>query len=274
MFGRRRFDLTQARCVAPAHSRSRAQSLVEFGLLLPLLLFLLTTLFEASRLFQAYLAVGYAAREAARFAVAGSPVMLLTDGDDSCEVIGHPNTGDPYALPGEYQQCRLDWIKHVAWENARRGLLLDELEIDVTKPYYLGVYVRGSPIFGAAPVSDHAGAPRTKIEITIVFNHPVTSPFLSGLLPTIRVTRTVQMVNEPWEGGGAEMPKRLPTATALPPLDTDGDGWSDNDEKAIHGTLPSSADTDGDGYYEGDGRLVPIDPAPLDPCVPDDACEP
>ncbi|MGD8815264.1 MAG: TadE/TadG family type IV pilus assembly protein [Anaerolineales bacterium] len=274
MFGRRREDSVGPQSLVLDHPCSRAQSLAEFALLLPVLLFLITTLFEASRLFQAYIALGFAAREAARYAVAGSPVMLLTDGEDSCQELGHPGTGVAYALPAEYQRCRVDWIKQIAWENASHGLLLDELEMDVTKPYFLGVYVRGAPSFGAAPVSDHAGSPRTRIEITIVFNHPVTTPFLSGLLPTVRVTKTVQMVNEPWEGGGAEMPQRLPTATGLPPLDTDGDGWSDNDEKAIHGTLPSNADTDGDGYFEGDGRLVPSDPAPLDPCIPSGDCEP
>ncbi len=273
MLGLRRADLAKAGRAVPAPLRMRAQSLVEFSLLVPFLLFLITTLFEASRLLQAYLAISFAAREAARFAVAGSPVMLVTDGDDSCEAMGNPITGAPYALPDEYQQCRVDWIKYVAWENAQPGLLLDEMETDVTKPYYLGVFVRGAPTFGGEPISDHAGAPRTRIEIVIVFNHPVTNPFLSSLLPTIRLIKMVQMVNEPWEGGGADVPQLIPTATGLPPLDTDGDGWSDNDEKGIYGTLPSTSDTDGDGYHEGDGRLVPTDPAPLDPCVPSGVCD-
>ena len=53
--------------------RKRGQSLVEFAVALPFLLVILLGLFEAARWFQAYLAVQYAAREAARFAVTGQP---------------------------------------------------------------------------------------------------------------------------------------------------------------------------------------------------------
>ena len=63
------------------------QSLVEFALVFPLMLLLITTLIETSRIFQAYLAVGYAARAAARFAVTGSPPMLTSHGPESCQEI-------------------------------------------------------------------------------------------------------------------------------------------------------------------------------------------
>ena len=59
------------------------------------------------------------------------------------------------------------------------------------------------------------------------------------------------MVNEPWEGGGPDKPPAMDTATPLPPLDTDGDGWSDIFEKETCGTFPSNTDSDGDGYLEG-----------------------
>ncbi|MGD8813180.1 MAG: TadE/TadG family type IV pilus assembly protein [Anaerolineales bacterium] len=246
-----------------------AQSMVEFALVLPVLLVLVMTLLEASRIFQAYLAVGYAAREAARYAITGSPPMMIAHGEDSCQELGHPVTGAAYTLPNDYQQCRIDWIIHTGRETAKPGLLMAEFETDVTKPAYLGVFVRGSPNFGAAPTNDHAGVPRTTVEVMVVFNHPVTSPVYSMLLPTIRITRHVRMVNEPWDGGGPEVPPDVPPADPLPPLDTDGDGWSDDDERNIHGTLPSNPDTDDDGYYDGDGTLEPVDPEPLDPCDPD-----
>lgn len=44
-------------------------------------------------------------------------------------------------------------------------------------------------------------------------------------------------------------------------LDSDGDGWSNSQEK-VAGTAPDSVDTDGDGYWD------PHDPNPLDPNVP------
>lgn len=250
--------------------RGNGQGLVEFAVALPLLLFIILGLLEVARWFQAYLAVHYAAREAARYAVTGQPPMY---GDDSCDVTGEPVTGNPYSLPSDYDRCRVDWIKYVGRQLARQGLLLRDSVTDITKPYYLGVLVRGSPSFGAAPVYDYPGIARTKIEVTVVYNHPVTNPMLSALLPTIRTVGVSQMVNEPWEGGGADKPPEVPPAPPLPPLETDGDGWSDNDEREIYGTSPSNPDTDGDGFNEGPGG----DPAPLDPCDPDPdspACNP
>jgi hypothetical protein len=245
------------------------QSMLEFALVFPIMLLLVMTMIEVSRMFQAWLAVGYAARQAARFAVTGSPPMMIAHGPESCQALGEPVTGDPYALPSQYQTCRVDWIKYVGREAAKPGLYVDDLVVDITKPYFLDVYVRGFVTFSSAsPSSDHAGAPRTPVEVTVVYNHPVTNPLLNALLPTVRITRIMRMVNEPWDGGGVELPPELPTATPLPPLDTDGDGWSDIDERDIYGTLPGNPDTDNDGYFDGDGTLLPVDPEPLDPCIP------
>jgi len=253
--------------------RGNGQALVEFAVALPLLLFIILGMIEVARWFQAYLAVQYAAREAARYAVTGKPPMY---GDDSCEETGKPVTGDQYSLPSDYDQCRVDWIKHVARELARQGLLLNDAVTDITKPYYLGTLVRGSLSFSAPPVYDYPGVARTKIEVTVVYNHPVTNPMLSGLMPTIRTVGVSQMVNEPWAGGGADKPPEVPPAPPLPPLETDGDGWSDVYERETSGTLPSNPDTDGDAYCEGikadwSGDVIdlcgmhPVDNYPLDP---------
>jgi len=49
---------------------------------------------------------------------------------------------------------------------------------------------------------------------------------------------------------------------AAPQLDSDGDGWSDANEK-ITGTAKDNVDTDNDGYWD------PHDPNPLDPNIPE-----
>lgn len=247
--------------------------MVEFALTFPLLLLVLLGMIEAARWMHAYLAVQYASREAARFAVTGSPPLYVTDGEDSCEELGHPETGSAYVLPDEYTQCRVDWIMDKGRSAAKEGLLVEDTQDDISKPYYLGVRVRGSQTFDGSPVLNHPGAARTKVEVTVVYNHPVSNPLMATLMPTMRIVGVTQMVNEPWEGGGAEVPPEIPPAPPLPPLDTDGDGWSDVAERDIHGTLPANPDTDGDGYFEGTGILTPSEPnspeAPLDPCDPD-----
>jgi hypothetical protein len=263
--------MTPQSSVSYLGDRKRGQSLVEFAVALPFLLIILLGLFEAARWFQAYLAVQYAAREATRFAVTGQPPMYITDGEGSCEEMGIPVTGWPYDLPDDYEKCRVDYIKQVGINLAKLGLNVDHSVTDVTKPRFLGVYVRGgdSSSSAANTVSGHPGVARGRIEIRVVYNHPVTNPLLAPFLPTIRVIGTSEMLNEPWIGGGPDVPAEFEPPEPLPQLDTDGDGWSDVDERDIHGTLPGNVDTDGDGVPEGPGG----DEAPLDPCVPN-RCEP
>ena len=52
-------------------SKQKGQGLVEFALILPLLLLMFFGIIEFGRIFQAYLTVQHAAREAARYAVTG-----------------------------------------------------------------------------------------------------------------------------------------------------------------------------------------------------------
>lgn len=242
----------------------RGQALVEFALGLPMLLFLLLGVLEASRWFHAYLAVQHASREAARYAVTGKPPMLISDGPDSCEELGHPITGDPYSLPAEYGQCRVDYIMDVGVNLSKLGVLADSAQIDITRPGYLGVLVRGAPAVGASAEDDHAGVAKGRVMVRVIHNHPVNSPFFSTFLGTIRVVGTTELINEPWAGGGMELPAVFAPPDPLPPIDSDGDGWGDVEEMNVYGTLLNNPDTDGDGVNEGPGG----DPAPLDPCVP------
>ncbi len=249
----------------------RGQSMAEFAISLPILLFIVLGFIEVARWFQAYLAVQYAATEAARYAVSGRPPMYDEGDETGCESI-KKDDGSYYVMPGEYNDCRVAMIEYMGEQLAGVSLLFDPDVDDITRPYYLGVDVRGSPAFGAAPVHNNAGAARTKIEVTIVYNHPVTNPFFATLLPTIRVIGRVQMVNEPWEGGVAEPPDPMPTATPLPPLDTDGDGWPDVEENEFYKTYPNNPDTDGDGCIEGPSGFDNNSDRALDPSYPDGGC--
>jgi hypothetical protein len=247
------------------------QSLVEFALALPILLFILLGLLESARWFHSYIAVQYASREAARFAVTGNPPMYISDGPGSCEEQRKPASGIPYTLPAEYNQCRVDYIKEVGVNLSKLGLLSDPTQGDITKASYLGVFVRGAPGIDESVQDGHPGVARGRVEVRVVYNHPVINPFFSTFIPTIRVVGTTELINEPWTGGGADVPAVFDPPDPLPLLDTDGDGWSDVEERDVHGTIPSNPDSDGDGVNEGPPPGG--DPAPLDPCDPN-ACPP
>jgi hypothetical protein len=240
------------------------QSLVELALALPILLFVFLGILEAARWFHSYLAVQYASREAARFAVTGNPPIYIKDGDGSCEESGKPGSGMPYVLPLEYEKCRVDHIKLVGISLTNLGIAADLDQGDITRAGYLGVFVRGAPTIGANAKDDYPGVARGRVEVRVVYNHPVNNPFFSTFLPTIRVVGTTELINEPWTGGGADVPAVFAPPPPLPALDSDGDGWNDVEERDVYGTIPSNPDSDGDGVDEGPGG----DPEPLDPCVP------
>lgn len=258
-FLRRRWIFPEARTVpVPAQtplsgssirSRVRGQAAVEFAFTIVLLLFVVLGLIEVARWFNAYLAVQFAAREAGRYAVTGKPSRTECVND-----LGFPGAA---TSPGVYRDCRLFQIKSIGRHFAQTSLMVDDSLTDAEqgKPRYLGVLV--SSVGGLNDV----GRAKEKIQITVVYNHPVTNPFLATLLPTIRVIGSVEMINEPWAGGGdVTVPDPIP-AEILAPLDSDGDGWSDADEVNTYGTFPGNPDSDEDGYCEGDGRLTPSEPA-------------
>lgn len=61
--------------------------------------------------------------------------------------------------------------------------------------------------------------------------------------------------------GGSDTSSSTPAPTATQALDSDGDGWTDEQE-AVAGTDKHEKDTDGDGYWD------PQDANPLDPNIP------
>ena len=68
----------------------RAQSLVEFALILPVLILLIFGLIDFARVFQAYVTLENAAREAGRYAVTGQRMTSLSlDREESIRKVGH-----------------------------------------------------------------------------------------------------------------------------------------------------------------------------------------
>lgn len=244
--------------------------MVEFALTIGMLLLVILFLLETTRWFFALNAVQNAAQEAARYASTGQPSRQWCEDNGFSGAILNTDV---------YADCRVDAIERFAIARAQTGLSVDATQDDIARPGYLGVIVRGSAGGAATPSPGNPGLPRAKVEVMVIHNHPVITPLVSGMLPQIRVVGEYQIVNEPWAGGEAIVPATLESAPALPPLDSDGDGWGDADEINNRGTSPSTPDTDGDLYCEGiqgdwaedvvDQCTLGTDSAPLNPCQPD-----
>jgi hypothetical protein len=240
-------------------SQGGGQGFVEFMLVVPIVLAMIFGIIEAARWFAAVNALQNAARETARYASTGQPYAADCDEFDS------------------YQECRVETIQQVAMNLAGAGLVVDPAVTDETAPKYLGVEVWGAPCLDGAdpdcdPELDNPGVAQGKVEIRMDYNHPITNPFFSTWFPAIHVSGRYQIVNEPWYGSAFVDPPAIPPAPTPEALDSDGDGWPDDDERDVYGTRPNSNDTDNDGYYDGDGSLTPTEPnavAAKDACVPD-----
>ena len=80
------------------------------------------------------------------------------------------------------------------------------------------------------------------VDVGLVNSHEVT-----GLVPG----QTYYFAVTAYDSQGNESAYSNEIPHAIPAVDTDGDGLSDQDETNIHGTDPNLADTDGDGLSDG-----------------------
>ncbi|NIS80274.1 MAG: hypothetical protein GTO14_08705 [Anaerolineales bacterium] len=189
-------------------SNSRAQSLVEFALILPVLLMLIFVIVELARLLHAWLAVENGARFGVRYAITGefNPTYC----------IGFP--GDICDDQSEEDAARIPSIK----DTARAGsvaILRDETKA-VGEPGFYKVTVCSSrrdafdqPIFqynepdpgndpamciriaDSVPMED-GGGPGDRVSVTVEFEHPLIAPILSSWWPHIHLRARRQGIVE------------------------------------------------------------------------------
>jgi hypothetical protein len=175
-------------------TKTRGQALTEFALILPLLLLLLLGIIEGARIIWAYITVQNAAREAARYAVSGQPLI----------------NGDPWMLPNESKpgpdNDRVEYIKAKAVELAS-GLAVD---VYATGPYTdsylsqadvpnaLGVTVWGQPDPNGPFIPDHASEQGLNVTVEVYYNVVMLDPIYSVIIPNgyVRLIGRVQMQNE------------------------------------------------------------------------------
>ena len=116
-----------------SHIAPRAQGLVEFAVILPILLIALFSIIELGRLFHAYLVVENGARFGIRYAVTGEY--------DPANCPSGATVEGKCINPGEEVIARVDSIHEVAWGGSESIMRKGEGEVDNTQPGYFHVLV-------------------------------------------------------------------------------------------------------------------------------------
>ncbi len=214
------------------HKRPRAQSLVEFALLLPVLLLVILTLIDAALVFQGYLTVAHAAREGMRFAVVYRP--------NQGECLHRDSTG--IAIPEPYPDCPVDYAEDSTESDnryfARRSVLIKRAAMQAVvglrteticdgvdsstcitthnnEPGMLGVRIWGFQSFEGSEQINMPGLQGLPVRVQVIHNVPLV--VYGAFLPNahLQVRSAASGINEGVQVGWGNLPP--PTFGAVPP---------------------------------------------------------
>jgi hypothetical protein len=189
-------------------SKQKGQGLVEFALILPLLLLMVFGIVEFGRIFQAYLTVQHAAREAARYAVtgqggvdAGERVRAIKE--KALESMAGVNVDydkiDWRECPSElYSDCDFMDAQHWYWESPGNPINVNAILLQV---------------YGPGGEND-PGGPGERVIVRVIYNLQTLTPFFTGLFPLVQLRGQMEMINEGFGVTGASHGGVLP-----PPLE-------------------------------------------------------
>jgi len=250
---------------------SRAQGLVEFAIVLPVLLVAIFVVVEFGRLFHAWLTVENGARFGVRYAVTGEYDPQYCAHGASPEGECQMEEDEPLA--------RIASIHDVVWGGSSSILRSDEDVVNPDESTYFNILVcdpadlivPGST-YGthACPPDEDPGDPGDKVLIVVEFNHPLVVPILNSVWPQLRLTSMREATVETFRIQHAvgtppvfESPTPQPTNTHVPtntpppyvsptpsiPLCFEEGGWY-----AMHWNEATGAHNYvGASFYEGHG---------------------
>lgn len=169
---------------------NKGQAIVEFALIIIVLLLIIFFIIEASRILWAWVTVQNAARAAARYGITGEANLACLNNTPPC--------ADP----------RVFSIKSLAEENLT-GLPLNA-DAAYEDDYFYIVQVYGVNALGFFQ-EDYAGMPGLPLVVRVVYNVPIVTPILSGIVENIPVMGQVVVNNEQFgQQGSANQGQGLP----------------------------------------------------------------
>ena len=154
----------------------RGQALAEFGIVAIAFFFLTFGVFDLARLFQSWVSVQHASREAARYAITGQITCDGTSGRDAC----------------------ITWTaKHATGGLARAGETGTSPDLEVTTEAW--DYDADGGTWLTTGVSGATGKECDQLEVTVKYKHKFTLPVLSAISPNgVDVVGRQRMTNEPY----------------------------------------------------------------------------
>jgi Flp pilus assembly protein TadG len=157
--------------------RERGQALVEFGIVAIAFLFLTFGVFDLARLFQSWVTVQHASREAARYAITGLVNCDGASGDrDACIVWTAKHATSGLSRAGDNGSAPDIVVETEAWD------------YDATAGTWLSTGVPGA-----------TGKECDQIEVTVEYKHTFSLPVLNAIAPNgVTVVGRQRMTMEPY----------------------------------------------------------------------------
>ena len=207
--------------------KTRAQGMVEFALILPVLLMTVFVIIELARVLHAWLAIENGARFGVRYAVTGE--------FDSAHCVALYS--GPCVTVSQEDGARIPSIKDVANIGAV-AILKNSSVTTVGDPGYFKVEVCSSkagvallppdpdiPTAATCVPGEDPRGPGDRVVVSIDFDHPLITPMISSLWPNLHLNakregiveqfRTARVIGLPATAAG---PSPTPTSTVTPSL--------------------------------------------------------
>jgi Flp pilus assembly protein TadG len=150
----------------------RGQVLVEFALTSVIFFLLVFGIIDMARLFESWVAVQHAAREATRYAITGQSTCAGASGRNNC----------------------IEWTAKKATAGMARGGE-DASDSDVTVTFKAWDYQTSS---WTGPTNNATGKQCDQVEVTVTYRHDLMSPIISAIAPSLTVSGSQRMTNEPF----------------------------------------------------------------------------
>ncbi|MBE7550223.1 MAG: pilus assembly protein [Anaerolineales bacterium] len=229
--------------------KEKAQGLVEFALILPVLLLLLLGIIEAARVIWAYITVQTAVREAARYAISGQPYAFSNFSTYCVNPQGEPNAQSPWVCDPV--------SRTVAIENVAMNRITTSLNVSTPcrslgyaqcegVPNAYGVRIIGQRTDELTPTVvftdiGHAGQQGLNIKVMAYYNVQMFDPIFDRIMGgnVIPVRAELSMQNEGIDKAlGGVPPPAINSSTNITGTGSGGDGPSGERIRAQNYRIP------------------------------------